>query len=50
MFFPASHMEDLFGKEEMVALTEMGEKVEVEKAFEEASVVEVEKINQAGIK
>lgn len=45
-------MEDLFGKEEMVALTEMAEKVEVVKevALEEATVVEVEKINQAGTK
>lgn len=45
-------MEDLFGKEEMVALTEMGKRVEVVKevALEEATVVEVEKINRAGIK
>lgn len=45
-------MEDLFGKEEMVVLTEMGEKVEVVKevALEEATVVQVEKINLAGIK
>lgn len=45
-------MEDLFGKEGMVALTEMGEKVAVGKevALEEATMVEVEKINLAGIK
>lgn len=48
----ANHMEDLFVKEEMVALTEMGDKAKVEKevALEEATVVEVEKISQAGIK
>lgn len=43
-------MEGLFGKEEMVALTEMGEKVVKAVALEEATMVEVEKISQAGIK
>lgn len=43
-------MEDLFGKEEMVALTEMDEKVVKEVALEVATMVAVEKINQAGIK
>lgn len=48
----ANLMEDLFVKEEMVALTEMGDRAKVEKevASEEATVVEVEKISQAGIK
>lgn len=45
-------MEDLLGKEETVASTEMGDraKVEVVKALEEATVVEVGKIKQAGTK
>lgn len=54
LLFLASHMEDLLGKEEMVASTEMGDraKVEVVKgvALEEATVVEVGKIKQAGTK
>lgn len=48
LFILANHMEDLFGKEEMVDLTEMGGKGKV--AWEKATVAEVEKTNRAGIK